>query len=84
MVEEKSKSQSGIANSALQELQQRISKITLDTTKSVNKLETLVKEVKTQMTNTVQDLKESVETRITNTIKNIEESNGSGVSPEFT
>ena len=43
MLEEKSKSANGAANSAIQELQERMSKVTLDTTKNVNKLETLVK-----------------------------------------
>lgn len=46
MMEEKSKSQSGATNSALSDLQDRMSKLTIDTTKSVSKIETMVKEVK--------------------------------------
>ena len=43
MLEEKSKSANGAANSAIQELQERMTKVTLDTTKNINKLETFVK-----------------------------------------
>ena len=51
MLEEKSKNQSGATTSAIQEIQERMNKITLDTTKSVNKIETLVKEVRTEVKN---------------------------------
>ena len=53
MLEEKSKSQSGATNSALQELQERMTKITLDTTKSVGKMETMVKEVRAEVKNKI-------------------------------
>ena len=46
MLEEKSKTQNGATNSALDSLTEKMNKITIETVKSTNKVENMVKDLK--------------------------------------
>ena len=60
MLEEKSKNQSGATNTAIDSLTEKMNKLTMESTKSTNKIENMVKDFKREVNHQIEDLKETV------------------------
>lgn len=57
MLEEKSKTQQGEASSVLDTLKEKVNKINMDTMKSINKVETNMKDMKREVDHKLEDFK---------------------------
>lgn len=55
--------------------------MTVETKKSVTKIENMVTQLQKDVNNSLEEVKENVDNKIASVVNTVEESNGSGVSP---